>query len=113
VPKRNVPYAPLKRHVCREGGIRLAMHGPLRDQLVDWAVEEFPLDAPDERLAEVLSARLRIRAREKYGSIVLAILLGVAIQLVVNAIVRWLEGRKTNRDLLVAWATHAKAPEDV
>jgi hypothetical protein len=89
------------------------MHGPLRDQLVDWAVEDFPVDAPDDRLAEVLSARLRIRARDKYGSIILTILLGVVIQLVVNAIVRWLEGRKANRALMTAWATHAKAPEDV
>ena len=113
MPERNVSYSPLKKYVCREGGVRLSMHGPLRDKFVEWAVEEFPVDAPEDKVAEVLTARLRIRAREKYGSVLLAIVMGVVIQLVVNAIVRWIESRRANRALMIAWATRAKAPEDV
>jgi len=113
MPDGNVPYEPLKKYVCREGGIRLSMHGPVRDKLVEWAVEEFPADAPEDKLAEVLTARLRVRARQKYGSIFLAIVLGVLIQLVVNAIVRWIESRRSNRALIVAWSASAKTPEDV
>lgn len=109
----NVPYEPLKKYVRREGGMRLSMHGPVRDKLVEWAVEEFPADAPDEKLAEVLTARLRVRARQKYGSILLAIALGVLIQLVVNAIVRWIESRRSNRAAIAEWSASAKTPKAV
>lgn len=105
----NVRYSPLKQYVCRAGGIRLSIHRSMRDQLVEWAVEEFPDDAPQDKVASVLAARLRIRARKQYGSVILTILIGVMIQLVVNAIVDWISRSRANRVLMAAWLEESRA----
>lgn len=103
-------YTPLKNFVRRNGGIRVAAHGALRDQLIDWAVEEFPIDAPDDRKEEVLAARLRVRGRE-YGSIVLSILLGVMINLIVHYIVEWWKRHHSHQVLMEGWQRAAKNPD--
>lgn len=105
----NMRYAPLKNYVCREGGIRLSINGGLRDRLVEWAVEEFPDDAPQGKAAEVLAARLRIRARKEYGSVVLAIFIGVMIRLIANLIVEWFFMSRSNRGAMVVWMESARA----
>ena len=105
-------YKVLKDYVCRQGGIRVLMHGPLRDQLIEWAVEDFPADADPERMAEVLSARLRIRAREKYGSVIAAILISVLAELIVKAIIAWWQKRQAHRVLLIGWQEQARAEKN-
>ena len=105
-------YEPLKKFVARAGGIRLSMHPALRDQLVEWAVEDFPADAPPERMQEVLSARLRLRARDKYGSVIAAILISILAQLIVKAIVAWWNKRHAHQVLMVGWQEQARAKKN-
>jgi len=105
-------YESLKTYVSRAGGIRLSAHPALRDRLVEWAVEEFPADAPPERMAEVLSARLRLRARDQYGSVIAAILISVIAQLVVKAIIEWWKRRQAHQVLMLGWQEQARAEKN-
>lgn len=105
-------YEPLKKFVMRSGGVRLSAHPSLRDQLVDWAVEEFPVDAEPERVAEVLAARLRIRAREQYGSVLASILIWVLVQLIVKAVVSWWNKNHSHRVLMAGWGVQARAEKN-
>lgn len=104
-------YKPLKRFIARAGGVRLGMHQTLRDQIVELSVAEFPFDAPDDRKAEVLAARVRKRARERYDSIVAMILIGVLVNLITKIIVEWWKRNHTNQALMRGW--HAEATADV
>lgn len=109
-------YTPLRDFVTRQGGIRVSMHGALRDQLVEWCVEEFPIDAPPERMYEVLSARVRLRARDKYGSVIAAILISVLAQLIVKAVIEWWRKNHSHRVLMTGWqqqARNAKKNSDI
>lgn len=106
-------HKPLKEYVARAGGMRLSMHQTLRDQLVDMAVAEFPFDAPDDRRVEVLAARLRVRAREKYGSILAMILVSVLANLIARLIVEWWRKHHSNRVLMYAWHRHAEKNSNV
>lgn len=104
-------YQPLKRFVAAKGGVRLGLHQTLRDQIVAIAVEEFPFDCPDEQKAEVLAARIRIRARKdkKHGSILLAIAIGVLCNLICRIIVEWWKRNHTNQALMRGWNAEARA----
>jgi len=110
---RKVPYASLKEFVSRSGGTRLYMHGKLVDSLVDIAVREFPADAPSERMTEVLAARMRLRAREKYGSIIAMLLVGILINVISKLIVEWWNNRKSHRVLMQGWQASAEKTPDV
>jgi hypothetical protein len=110
---RKVPYASLKEFVSRRGGTRLYMHGKLVDSLVDIAVREFPADAPEDRMAEVLAARMKIRAREKYGSIIAMLLVGILINVISKLIVEWWNNRKSHRVLMQGWKASAEKTPDV
>ena len=101
-------YRPLKTFVARKGGIRLAMHGGLRDQLVEMAVAEFPLDADDDKKLEVLAARLKQRCRQQYGSVVAMILIGVLINLISRIVVEWWKNHHSHRVLMYGWQRAAK-----
>ena len=105
-------YESLKTYVTRAGGIRLSAHPSLRDRLVEWSVEEFPTDAPPERMAEVLSARLRLRARDQYGSVIAAILISVLAQLIVKAIIEWWKRRQAHQVLMIGWQEQARAEKN-
>ena len=96
-------YRSLKDYVHRKGGARLAMHRGVRDRLVEMAVEEYPADAPIDRQEEVLRARLRLRVRKEYGSIVATILIGVMINVLVKLITEWWLSRRSHRDLMQGW----------
>jgi hypothetical protein len=102
-------YEALKTYVRRTGGIRLATHPALRDKLIEWAVEEYPTDAPPERMEEVLTARLRLRVRDQYGSVIAAILISVLAQLIVKAIVEWWKRRNAHQILMAGWQEQARA----
>lgn len=101
-------YAPLREFVSRQGGIRASMHGPLRDQLVDWCVEEFPADAPPDRMEEVLMARIRLRARERYSSVIAALLISVLAQLIVRLVIEWWRRNRSHKVLMYGWQRAAK-----
>lgn len=103
-------YGSLKDYVARRGGLRLAIHGGLRDQLVEMAVEDYPLDAPEDRAEEVLAARLRQRCRQKYGSVMLMLLISVLANLVARAVWEWWKNRHANRVLMAGWQYAAKNP---
>ena len=105
-------YDSLKTYVRRAGGIRLATHPALRDKLIEWSVEEFPTDAPPERMEEVLSARLRLRVRDQYGSVIAAILISVLAQLIVKAIVEWWKRRNAHQSLMIGWQEQARAEKN-
>jgi hypothetical protein len=102
-------YEPLKKFVSRAGGIRLSTHPALRDQLVEWAVEEFPIDADADRVEEVLTARIRRRARDKYGSVIAAILISVLAQLIVKAIIAWWKKNHSHKVLMYGWQEQHRA----
>lgn len=108
-----VPYASLKEFVAKRGGTRLYMHGKLVSSLVDIAVSEFPTDAPEEKMAEVLAARMKLRARERYGSIIAMLLVGVLINVISKLIVEWWNKRKAHRVLMQGWKASAEKTQDV
>lgn len=101
-------YKPLTTYVARRGGARLAMHGGVRDRLAEMAVEEFPLDAAIERKEEVLRARLRVRIRREYNSILATILIGVMVNLISRLVLDWWFEKHSHRVLMEGWS-HAVA----
>jgi len=118
MPDRKVPpaekYAALKLFVRREGRLRLNAFGAqsrFRDQLIEWAVEEWPDETDAARLEETLRARLSIRTREKYGSVLAAFLIPVLVNVIVHLVVKWWESRRDNRAQLSSWVADAKASE--
>jgi hypothetical protein len=100
-------YRPLKEFVARKGGTRLALHGALRDKLVEWAVEEFPVDCPADKAEEVLRARLRVRVRKQYGSVMAMILIGVLVNVITRLILEWWFERRSHRVLMEGWHQNA------
>lgn len=106
-----VKYRPLKDFVARRGGVRLGSHSRFRDQAVEWAVECWPLGVDADKVEEVLRARLALRTREQYGSVLAAFLIPVLVNLVVHIVVRWWESRRENRALMAQWSADAQAPE--
>jgi len=107
-----IKYESLKTYVKRAGGIRLSAHPALRDKLIEWAIEEFPTDAPPERMEEVLTARLRLRVRDQYGSVIAALLISVLAQLIVKAILAWWQKRHAHQVLMVGWQEQARAEKN-
>jgi len=102
-----MPATSLRKYIDRHGGPRLSMHPSARDRLITWAIEEFPIDAPRDRVGEVLSARLRRRVRREHGSIVATILIGVMVNLIVRLIVEWWLSRNSHRVLMEGWHRNA------
>jgi hypothetical protein len=106
-----VRYGSLKEFVAKRGGLRLAIHGGLRDQLVEMAVEDYPLDAPPDRMEDVLAARLRLRCRKKYGTVVAMLLISILANLVARAVWEWWKNRHVHRVLMTGWQYAAKNPD--
>jgi hypothetical protein len=106
-----VMYQPLKERVRKVGGIRLAMHPQLRDQLTEAAVLEWPAGCDADKIFDVLSARLRIRARKKYGSVIAVILLSAFINALVRIVIDWWMERDSHRVLMTGWNIRAKEAE--
>lgn len=101
-------YAPLRQFIRRHGGLRLSASGSLRDRLVTMAVEECPIDAPDEMGAEVLAARMRIRLRGQYGSVVALLAISVLANLIARLVWRWYVERHSHRVLMRGWQSRAQ-----
>lgn len=102
-------YRPLKDYVARKGGARLAIHGGIRDRLVEMAVEEFPTTAPLDRKEEVLRAKMRIRVRKEYGSVIATILIGVLVNVIVRLVTEWWFERNGHRVLMEGWQSAVAA----
>lgn len=113
---RNMPdalYRPLKSYVARRGGVRLSMHGAMRDRLIEEIVACWPEDCPADRLEEVIKARMAVRLRKRYGSVVAMFLLSVLVQALVKVIIEWWFERSSHRVLMVGWAKNAAQNPDV
>lgn len=111
MPDTEYTYAPLKNYVASHGGARLRMQPKMRDSIVDIAVEEWPSGCPDDKLEEVLAAKVRIRIRQKYGSFVALLLISVLSNLIVRIIVEWWKRRNANKVLMEGWSQRAKAAQ--
>lgn len=101
-------YEPLKARVRRAGGVRLAMHPKLRDQLTESAVLDWPTGCDSDKIADVLRARLTIRARKQYGSVIAIILLSAFINALVRIVIDWWLERDSHRVLMTGWSKRAK-----
>lgn len=104
-------YRPLKNYCARRGGIRLSMHGPLRDRLVEEIVACWPAGCPVDRLEEVLTARMRIRLREKHGSVIAMFLLSALASALIRLAIDWWLERRSHRDLMEGWASASQNPD--
>ena len=102
-------YRPLKDYVARRGGLRLAMHERLRDQLVEAAVADWPDGCDPDKIEDVLTARLRIRVRQQYGSLMAMLLISVLANVIGRLIVQWWRERHSHRVLMSGWYAQAKA----
>jgi len=112
-------YAPLKAYVLRKGPMRLALHGTLRDALIEQIVEEWPSGCLPDRLEEVLRARIAVRLRSKYGSVLAVFLLSALANVLIRLVIEWWFSKDANRALMSGWsqmrashnhASHAKKP---
>jgi len=102
-------YRTLNEYVEEVGGPRLRFHGPLRERLVEMAVEEFPADAADDHGVEVLAARLRRRVKQEYGSIVAMLIISVLANLIARAVWEWWKKRHANQVLMAGWQAECRA----
>lgn len=104
-------YAPLKAYVSKRGGLRLAAHGKLRDRLVDMAIEEWPDTCDSSMLCDVLKARMRIRVRKEYGSILAMFVISVLVNAIAKIVVEWWFSRDSHRVLMMGWHRNASGRE--
>jgi hypothetical protein len=102
-------YHSLKEFAAARCGARGQFHRAARDRLVEIAVEEFPADAPDDRMLEVLQARMRGRIRQEYGSIVAMLLISVLANLIARAIMEWWKRNHSHKVLIAGWQAQAQA----
>jgi hypothetical protein len=108
LPVADSQYGSLKVFVSRKGGLRLAMHAPLRDRLVELVVQEWPVGCDPANIPEVVEARVRLRLREQYSSAIAIFFLTVFLQLVIKIVLEWWFNRQANRVLMAGWATTAQ-----
>jgi hypothetical protein len=101
-------YGPLKSFVLRKGSMRLALHGFLRDRLIEQIVQDWPVGCPPNRLEEVVRARMTVRLREKYGSVLAVFLLSTIANLVIRLVIEWWFASEANRVVMAGWASEAR-----
>ena len=106
-------YTSLKRVVAQRGGARLAIHGGLRDQIVDMIVLEWPDDCDEDQISEVLRARCAIRIKNKYGSVIAMFLIGVLANFIIQIIIEWWKNRRSNKVLMAGWSARAKEAANI
>jgi hypothetical protein len=106
-------YRPLKSFVARRGGFRLSMHGPIRDRLVEEIVACWPDDCPVDRVEEVVKARMAVRLRKRYGSVIAMFLLSALVNALVKLVIEWWIERNSHRVLMSGWAKNAAQNTDL
>jgi len=104
-------YSSLKKRVEKAGGLRLASHGSLRDQIVDLAVLEWPRDCPTDKLSEVLHARVSRRVRQGRSRMMGMFLSVMMVKPVARICVEWYLEKPSHRVLMEGW--RAKAAKDL
>lgn len=102
-------YQSLKDFVEARGGVRMAYHRAARNRLVEMAVEEFPLDTPAEKMLDVLNARMRVRIRKEYGSVIAMLLISVLANLIARAVIEWWKNHRSHRVTMIGWQEEARA----
>lgn len=100
-------YSPLKDFVSRRGGLRLASHSRLRDRLIEMAVEEWPDQCEPTMIADVLKARMAIRVRKEYGSVLAMFIISVLVNAIAKIVVEWWFSRDSHRVLMAGWHRNA------
>lgn len=100
-------HAPLKQYVSKRGGFRLASHTRLRDRLVDMAIEEWPESCDPDKIRDVLKARMGIRVRKEYGSILAMFIISVLVNAIAKIVVEWWFARDSHRVLMLGWHRNA------
>lgn len=102
-------YKSLKDFVEARCGTRGGFHRGVRNRLTEIAVEEFPTDTPAENILEVLNARMRVRIRKEYGSIVAMLLISVLANLIARAVWEWWKNHRAHRVSMIGWQEEARA----
>lgn len=102
-------YGSLKKYVEERAGKRGRIHHGYRDRLVEIAVEEFPCGIDRDKSLEVLQARMRIRIRQEYGSIIAVLLISVLANLIARAVWEWLKKRHSHEVIMTGWQEEARA----
>lgn len=97
-------FAPLKAFVLRRAPMRVSLHGPLRDRLVEQIVEDWPVGCPPDRLEEVVSARMQVRLREQYGSVIAIFIISTIANILIRLVIEWWFSHHANRLLMAEWA---------
>jgi hypothetical protein len=104
-------YRSLKDFVESRCGARGGFHRGIRNRLTEIAVEEFPSDAADDKCLEVLEARMRVRIRQEYGSIVAMLLISVIANLIARAVWEWWKKNRSHRVTMSGWQEEASRAE--
>lgn len=104
-------YSSLKKRVRQAGGLRLAAHGSMRDQIVDLVVLEWPADCQHDKLLEVLHARVSRRVRRGRTRMMGMFLSVMMVKPVSRICVEWYLERQSHRVLMEGW--RAKAAKDL
>jgi hypothetical protein len=100
-------YQSLKDFVESRCGARGGFHRGIRNRLTEIAVEEFPSDATPDTVLEVLNARMRVRIRQEYGSIVAMLLISVLANLIARAVWEWWKNHRSHRVTMAGWQEEA------
>ena len=105
-------YQSLKDFVESRCGARGGFHRGIRNRLTEIAVEEFPSDAADDKCLEVLTARMRVRIRKEYGSVVAMLIISVLANLIARAVWEWWKNHRAHRVSMIGWQEEARAKAD-
>lgn len=105
-------YRSLKDFVESRCGARGGFHRGIRNRLTEIAVEEFPSDAADDKMLEVLTARMRGRIRKEYGSVVAMLIISVLANLIARAVWEWWKNHRSHRVSMIGWQEEARAAKD-
>ena len=97
-------YAPLKKFVAKRGGVRLAVRPKIRDELVEFCVDNWP----DDNSEKTMRVKAGNFLRQKYGSILASILIALLVRVIVTLIIEWWTSREENRAAWRVWRTYAE-----
>ena len=100
-------YQELREYIVKHGDIRVSTHRGLRDKIINWIVEDWPVGSREDELAGILMQSMAIRLREKYNSVILTFLLYVVVSQLVKLAIDWFLERLENRQLMMQY--HAQA----
>lgn len=98
-------FAPLKAWILRRAPMRVSLHGALRDRLVEQIVEDWPTGCPPDRIEEVAQARMQVRLRDRYGSVIAVFVISALANILIRLVVEWWFSHQANRVLMAEWSS--------